>query len=255
MDITDFLVEVKSWIFSITWVQVTQAYEAAKHLFELVVLFLCAVTALRVLRRLPKIIELLREFRENRSPIFALLTTAQELKELVPTIEEKLQALQKQVIAIQLHSANNRVQSSSATAADPQSDDDWDSIKKMWSDARDKLEAIIDSADGRRKRKYEKIERYDYTTVIQTLAADGLISKSIEDDALHMYDEFQSLRNRKRPITDEIKRKFCAAKKQFDEETSRFKPQIRSIQSSDRAVSRKGNGSADGTAPKEAIVA
>jgi hypothetical protein len=143
--------------------------------------------------------------------------TVSDLKVLVPTITDRLKALQGQVVAIQRNTSDEALPvSTPTTSANASSDDDWESIKKWWSDARDHLEAIIDNEDGRRTRKYEDMTRYDYTPIIDNLLSDEFIDLAAAKNARAMNEEFLSLRNRKRPITDEVKGNFKKWKSDFD---------------------------------------
>jgi hypothetical protein len=248
-----FFMSLKDFVPTITWDDIKQTYSVGKELFQLSVYFLAAVAAIGVLWRLPKIIELVQAFGQNKGQIWDLRNTVQEMKEFVPDITEKLQALQTQVVAIQRDTADSLIQSQSVESSSA-SDDDWESIKKMWTDARDRLEKIIEQADGRRARKYEKLARYNYTDVIKNLLADGFIDISIAVDARYMNDEFLLLRNRQRPISQDIKNRFAKRKKRFDDELGRLKPLFHTQspsppQDREPPAPPKGNGGTDTAHP------
>jgi hypothetical protein len=74
-----------------------------------------------------------------------------------------------------------------------------------------------------------------------------------------MNDEFLSLRNRQRPITQDIKSQFAKRKKRFDDELARFKPLFRTQptpprQDREPATAPKGNGGTDTAHPVPARV-
>ena len=220
-----------SWPINLSWSDIRDGFNVAKEVFSLIVYFLVAVAAIGVLWRLPMIARLLKEFQTSSGPIWDMRRTVEDMKQLVPTITDRLKALQSQVVEIQRNSADD-LQLASSTASEAPPTDDWEVIKKMWKGARDRLEQVIDSADGRRTRKYEAMPRYDYTQVIDNLVEDGYINQTIADDARFMNDEFLSLRNRKRPITEETKKEFGEHKARFDREIEKFKPSPRPVISS-----------------------
>jgi hypothetical protein len=65
--------------------------------------------------------------------------------------------------------------------------------------------------------------RYDYTKIIDSLLADEFIDITAAKAARAMNDQFLSLRNRKRRITDEVKSNFAKWKKDFDRAVRNFK--------------------------------
>jgi hypothetical protein len=259
--------DVRQYFATLHWTEVKHLYSVGEKLFTTFVYFLGAVAALGVLWRLPKIVELVREFQKNSGPIWDLRNTVNDLKVLIPAFESKVQALQTQIkdqIEGKLLELQDQVSAGQRYAADnliqPQfdppeatSDNDWETVKKAWTDARDKLETIIEDTDGRRTRKYAKLPRYDYSDVIETMLKDGLVNKSIADDAQYMNREFRSLRNRKRQITDAVKSDFAERKKRFDKEVRQFKaarmlPSV-SIEVAEPPPPPKGNGTAATTSP------
>jgi len=212
------------YLKSLTWSDAKYYFEVGKGLFELTVYALLAIAVISAVWRISKIIEALRAFHENSGPIWDMRQTVTELKALVPTITERLKALQSQVVAIQRNSADEALPASTSEAsADIESDDDWEAIKTQWGQARDQLDEIIEEGDGRTTRKYEKFPRYNYSTIIDNLLADELIDSAIAKNARSMNTEFLSLRNRKRPIDDKVKGDFEKLKRAFDRAVREFK--------------------------------
>jgi hypothetical protein len=211
--------------------------------FELLIYFLAAVAALGMVWRVTKMIELVREIRDGRSSIWDLRAVADNLRSNLADMKqakddmaavlseirdidfkEALKAVQKQLADIQRGSADDSVLvSQSIATADPPSRANWEEIKNIWTDARDKLDDIIENADGRKKRKYGEVNRRDYTNIINLLLADGLINKTIADHALYMNDTYLSFRNQRNIITEEVKQKFKQHKLHFDNEMGNYK--------------------------------
>jgi hypothetical protein len=218
-----------------TWAEV-------KWVFEFTVYFLACIAALGMLWRLGRIIELVKAITDGRSRIWDLRDTVHSLQSTVEDMKSArsdiasvlndfreadiagaVRALQSQVADIQRVSTDDSVLASQSNE-DPSARAKWEEIKNIWSEARDKLEKIIDDQDGRRTRKYGRMSRRDYTTIINTLQIDGLIDKTIAGDATYMNNTYLSFRNQRNPITEEVKREFNQRKRNFDRAIANFKP-------------------------------
>jgi hypothetical protein len=236
--VVDFFSNIISFVLNffsnITSSDAKYAFEVGKELFTLSVIGLTALAVLVAVLRISKVIEALKAFKDNSTRIWDMVKGIEDLKMIapemterlkaLPEMTERLKALQVQVVAIQRNATDEALPTlASKTATNETSDDDWDAIKKPWSDARDQLERIIDEADGRRTRKYENIARYSYADIIDNLLKDGLIDIAIAEPALAMNREFLALRPRTRPIDDNVKRNFTRWKKNFDRAVSTFK--------------------------------
>jgi hypothetical protein len=218
-----------------TWTEV-------KWVFEFTVYFLACVAALGMLWRLGKIVDLVKAITQGRSQIWDLRDTARSLQAAVEDVRRArsdiasvlndfkdadiagvVKAMEKQVADIQRVTTDDSVLASQ-TKEDPSARANWEEIKNIWSDARDRLEKIIDDQDGRRTRKYGGMSRLDYTTIINTLLSDGLVDKTIARDASYMNDTYLSFKNQRNPITEEVKREFNQRKRNFDRAIASFKP-------------------------------
>jgi hypothetical protein len=160
------------------------------------------------------------DMKSARSDIASVLNDFREAD-----IAGAVKALQTQLADIQRVSTDDSVLASQSKE-DPSATANWEEIKNIWTDARDKLEKVIDDQDGRRTRKYGQMTRRDYTTVINTLLGDGLIDKSIARDASYMNDTYLSFKNRRNPITEEVKKEFNQRKRNFDRAITSFKPAL-----------------------------
>jgi hypothetical protein len=215
-----------------------------KWVFEFTVYFLACVAALGMLWRLGKIVDLVKAITQGRSQIWDLRDTARSLQTAVEDVRKArseiasvlndfkdadiagvVKAMEKQVADIQRVTTDDSVLASQ-TKEDPSARANWEEIKNIWSDARDKLEKIIDDQDGRRTRKYGRMSRLDYTTIINTLLSDGLVDKTIARDASYMNDTYLSFKNQRNPITEEVKREFNQRKRNFDRAIASFKPTL-----------------------------
>jgi DNA gyrase/topoisomerase IV subunit A len=218
-----------------TWTEV-------KWVFEFTVYFFACIAALGMLWRLPKIVELVKAITEGRRQIWDLRETAQSLQSTLDDMKQArsditsvinefkdadiagiVKAMEKQVADIQRVTTDDSVLAS-LSKEDPSARENWEEIKDIWSDARDKLQKVIDDQDGRKTRKYGRMSRLDYTTIINTLLSDGLIDKPIARDATYMNDTYLSFKNQRNPITDEVKREFNQRKRSFDKTITNFKP-------------------------------
>jgi hypothetical protein len=223
-----------------------RGWSEIKSALELLAYFLAAIAAIGMVVRVKRLIELVREIKDARSPIWDLRSLSSDVRQNLEdlrnakqemnsvldqirdyNLKDSIDALQKQFIELQRDVADDSLLASqSAEAAEPASTASWEYIKNIWSDARDKLESVIGQADGRRTRKYGQISRRDYTKVIAMLQSDGLIDKVAADDARYMNDTYLSFRNRRNPVTDELKQEFDERKRSFDKHIKNFKPAI-----------------------------
>jgi hypothetical protein len=268
--------DVEKFFADLTWTDVKQAFDVGNELFTRLVYFLIALAVIVAVLRIRKIIEALGEFRRSRGPILDLYDRIDDLKSnVLPTIDQKVQALQTQikeqideklqaladqVKAGQQYAGDNLIEPETVDSADSPPNNDWELIRSIWTDARNKLEKIIEEADGRRTRKYARLPRQNYKDVITALLNDGFINNSIADDAYFLNRQFRSLRNGKRVITDEIKNEFARRKKHFDEGIARLKSPVRTQtattnqellnQVPDRSPAQKPNG---GTVPARPV--
>jgi hypothetical protein len=217
-----------------TWAEV-------KWIFEFSVYLLACIAALGVLWRLRKIIDLVRAINDGRSPIWDLRQTADSLRSTVEEMrkaraemasllaeidfKDSLKALQTQLADIQRVSADDSVLASQSIAVeDPSARANWEEIRNIWTDARNKLEKIIDNEDGRKTRKYAQMNRRDYTSIIENLLSDGLIDRTIARNAIYMNDTYLSFRNQRNVITEDLKSEFNQRKRSFDNAIANFKP-------------------------------
>jgi hypothetical protein len=97
----------------------------------------------------------------------------------------------------------------------------WEEIKNIWLDVRNKLEARVKRAD---QRRYRSMRRYDYSQIIDKLADDGFINHQMKDDAKQIHDSYLSFRNGRLPIPDAVKVDVAQHKARFDDEFEAYLP-------------------------------
>jgi hypothetical protein len=207
--------------------QLKPIWETAREIVTFAVLLWALVIVGWALFRLPKIVEALRHFGELRTPIWDLRTSVQSLMSMdikgqLTELQESVEAAQAQLKEMQRQSVDERTEPLVVPdqPLDSQSSDDWEAIRIIWGDARDRLEAIITRIrDGRIKRKYDGIARYNYKDVIRTLYDDQLINVETRNISQQMNDTFLLYRRRTRPVTPEIVQQFKKWKADFDRNT------------------------------------
>ncbi len=81
----------------------------------------------------------------------------------------------------------------------------WESLRTKWRDARDGLERIIDKIDHKgTRRRYSNIERYSYEPIIRALLNDRRISLETASDLSKMNAKFLSLKRKSSVTNDEL---------------------------------------------------
>ncbi len=174
--------------------------------------------------RLPRIIEALRHFDQLRTPIWDLRTAVQSLSDAdwkgqLADLMQSIEAAQKQLAEMQRHAADERPAPTANRQAQETSltEDKWEDIRRIWTEAREALEKIIDNiSDGRTRRRYNGITRYSYAEIAKTLRHDGLISEEAAEAVQRMNETFLIYRRRSRPVTQEILQQFKNWKEDLD---------------------------------------
>jgi hypothetical protein len=216
-----------------------------KWVFEFTVYFLACIAALGMLWRLGRIIELVKAITDGRSRIWDLRDTVHSLQSTVEDMKSArgdiasvlndfreadiagiVKAMQDQLAELQRETTDDSV-SQSITLEDTSARANWAEIRDIWTDARKKIENIIENADGRRTRRIRQMNRRDYTSIIKSLLDDyHLIDEAIARDAMYMNNTYLSFRNQRSPITEEVKREFNQRKRNFDRAVASFKPAL-----------------------------
>lgn len=178
----------------------------------------------RIVKALDKFIEARADIRDLRSAIFEL--SKLNIKDDMVSLTELLQAQIKQINELQRMAADEpqaapqQAQAAATVTQDSStSDNNFELIRDHWSRTRDKIESIVESiTDGRTRRKYNTLARYDYTEIIKKLKDDGMITTKAAAAANMMNKAYLSLRGRKRPITQANVDLFAGSASDFENE-------------------------------------
>lgn len=185
------------------------------------------------LYKLKTIVEVVSKLNDSKSSISELRQSVQTLSDIdiskqLADLKESVEAAQKQLLEMQRHSVDERPIVTDAIIAPPievnmlQEENSWLKIREIWGVSRDYLEKAISTriTDGRRRRKYETMTRYNYAEIIDLLLQDGAISNSAADAAQNMNRKFLALRSRKRPAERSELDEFIEWKNKLTEVTS-----------------------------------
>jgi hypothetical protein len=194
----------------------------AKEIVTLLTFISALIVVGWALFRLPRILEALKHFNELRTPIWDLRSAVESLKSddlkgQLDDLKKSVEAAQKQLSGYQRQTADERAEAAVPNPGASPIEDKWDDIRDIWAVARDKLEKIIERIpDGRVKRKYDGIARYNYTDVNNTLRDDGLITEEAAVASQKMNDTFLKYRRRSSPVTKDVLENFKQWQKEFD---------------------------------------
>jgi hypothetical protein len=79
----------------------------------------------------------------------------------------------------------------------------WEVVRSIWRDVRDRLELAIEQIGRARVRaKYSRIPRYRYRDVINALESDDAVRPSVADKLRRMDNLFQTLKFRPATVKD-----------------------------------------------------
>jgi hypothetical protein len=124
-------------------------------------------------------------FYLDRVVIPRLRGERQDLEDSVDTLEEHVKALKE--------------------ALDQGSDDNWEQIRGMWADMRERIEhAIEEIDDGRKRRKYSSMPRYSYQKIIDNVQRDLGLSRDVAYALQQMNAWFLSLRRSKIATQEQV---------------------------------------------------
>ncbi len=189
----------------------------------------------RSLARLPKIIEALKQFNDLRKPIWDLRTSVETLLNMdirtqLDDLKASVEAAQQKLNEIQRQATDEGVEDLPIAAlplplpTTSNDQDRWEQIRTIWANGRDRLEAAVKAIpDGRVRRKYETIARYNYDPIIRQLVADGAISQEAAHASQNMNDNFLALRRRKQPVSEDMLNRF----KDWQAEIERQLPSVK----------------------------
>jgi hypothetical protein len=196
------------------WDNGSKITQNVSFLLLAIAVFLAAV-------RIKLVANIMSNFLTARGPIYNLQSTimkvedtVQKLSDLQPTFElvnEKVDALQKQLADLQRYTSSERTDPADEGAGPlgtrPLEDDsgNWERLRELWYANTARIEAVIERiSDRRRKLRYDRMPRTNYAFIIKALARDGLISEAVEKASIDLNATFLRYRPRNRRIPDDV---------------------------------------------------
>jgi hypothetical protein len=212
------------WVFDPLRVTIEHLWDNGSRIVRNVSLLLLAVAIFLAVMRIKLVANIMSSFLVARGPIYSLQSTiikveetVQKLSDLQPTFElvnEKVDALQKQLADLQRYTSSERTDPGDepppvggALEGRSAQDDsgNWERLRELWYANTARIEAVIERiADRRRKLRYDRMPRTNYTFIIRTLARDGLISEAVEKASIDLNATFLRYRPRNRKISDDV---------------------------------------------------
>lgn len=206
------------------WDLIGYLWDNGSRLTQNVSFLLIAVAIFFAVMRIKLVARIMSDFLVARGPIYNLQSTiikveetVQRLSDLQPTFElvnEKVDALQKQLADLQRYTSSERTdpgegppEDSASVPAGRTSDDDagnWEKLRELWYANAARIEGVIERIqDRRRKLRYDRMPRTNYTSIIKALARDGFISEAAEKASIDLNATFLRYRPRNRRIPDD----------------------------------------------------
>jgi hypothetical protein len=120
-----------------------------------------------------------------------VLWLSYERRKLKETLTYHLSAIRQLVLAVR-EDAETTPEGQGA-AVGPEH---WETIRKTWAEARERIEIAIEELDGRVRKKYGQMARYSYADIIVQLQADKKLSANAANALVEMNRIFLGLRRR-----------------------------------------------------------
>ena len=110
-------------------------------------------------------------------------------------LNEKIDAAQEQVAELQRYTASQQAQAGGTN---------WEKLRSLWYANTRRIDGVIDRIPNpRRRQRYRKMPRSEYTPIIRALAQDGLISAAAEDASMKLDSDFKAYLSGEKTLTDE----------------------------------------------------
>jgi hypothetical protein len=199
-----------------------------KSVAELGLYYLTVLAVLGCLLRLGAIGRILRDFRETRGPLWELINTVKNLKDLEPAIrslggqvalvDEKVEAARRQVAELQVETISTRSDAEvtddsdrgdapypNAGAVERTENRNWLILREYWQRNRKRIEYVIDLIPDRRsKLAYDRLPRTNYTRILAKLEDQGRITGAAASASRELNTLFNRHRPRNKTIPDEV---------------------------------------------------
>lgn len=184
----------------------------------------------RVVRRLPRIAHILREFRDSRGALWDLQRTVDQIVKLQPDMKKmigdvnlvaaQIESLQKQINDQAIESASARVDEDSS---DPSENYNWEQLRQVWRKNIDRLEFVISQIPDKRQRlSYSSMSRRTYRPIIDKLEKEGVVQAPAAQASRELIDKFNSYRRRNQRVPSEILGPLAVLDHQLDQELVRY---------------------------------
>ena len=211
-------------------------WENFKFLLQYGSIFVGAIAFAAALTQIKTISKLIRDFIEARGPIYSLGTTiagteksvgalskeVDRLSKLEPTIREMAEKIEEtfaQIANLQRLAVSERTDTTAAQEVippsanghivpqEPEQDSDarnWERLRELWNNNGERLDSVIDRILDKRKRgKFQRMPRTNYTAIINALAEERYISEAARNASVQLHTIFMSYKPRNRKIPDE----------------------------------------------------
>ena len=175
-----------------------------KTALQYISFFLIAIALFLAVIRMRTVAKIISDFLLARGPIYSLQGTIERVSETVeklshlePTIQllnEKIDAAQEQVAELQRYTSSQSSQHGG---------ENWETLRALWYANTHRIEGVIDRiGNARRKQRYRKMPRTDYTPIIAALAKDRLIRPPAEEASIKLDKLFKDYLSGKETLTD-----------------------------------------------------
>ncbi len=203
-------------------------WDVVKSVSEMALYFLAILAVFGCLLRLGTIRTIIRDFLEARGPIWDLRNMVTDLKTLepvikqlkddVPLIFEKIDAIRQQAAEYQLETMSTRIEAAEdapSVVSEPAQqgiagiaatdDENWLRLREIWKRNTQRLEYVIDRIeDGRKRVVYDRMPRTNMDRIVNKLQGQGLITAAAANASRSLNEQFNSYRPRNRKVPDQV---------------------------------------------------
>jgi hypothetical protein len=186
-----------------------------------------AISAIETAKELPATIDRLNDASAQLIKVNQELTSLKEVLVNIDSINDSLEVANRRLADLQRAADLQRVAVAEEPAPLPDKNgaallkrsdvENWETVGMIWREVKDRVEAMIDRIpDGRVRRKYNTITRYQYAEVASFLRSDGLLTQAQANALMEMDGNFRSIRNRRTEVTQNVLDQFVRWQKTFE---------------------------------------
>jgi hypothetical protein len=137
-----------------------------------------------------------RRLRQERIKLSERVDTLSQIVRAARDLAEAALAHQQSVVP--------KSEPTGGYAQDSASPANWETVRAIWRNARDRIELAIEGIGSSRTRaKYSKLPRYTYRDVINALETDGTIGRTVSDKLRSMDTAFNTYKFRPKSVSAE----------------------------------------------------